>query len=399
MANLEDAYKFTIESGIVTAVFEYDDGVWKPESIDTDETYTVDATDSNVVIKTELDGGVTKTERYVSTDGGLTFYEQDTEDDTEDDSDDDSDSGEDTDLYRFTFDDLNNILAVSKFDDGIWKQLRLDANETYKVDDTLGRLRVIKTELEHGQVKTEIYEDLDANGDFVELGSSQNAEDDVYVGTASVDVARGGLGADELYGNNGDDDLYGDDGDDDLFGDAGNDDLFGGEGGDELYGAAGNDQINGQAGDDALRGDEGNDSLDGGAGSDDLQGGSGTDMLTGGADQDRLTGGLAADTFVFVSKSDSSVGANCDVIVDFSASQRDRISLTAIDANEKLNGNQTFSWLGSRSFSGVAGQLRYFASTSPSGIVLQGDVNGDRAADFEISLLGVTSLTSSQVLL
>lgn len=397
MYQLEDAYKFTIENGIVTAIFEFEDGIWKPESIDSDETYSVDPSDANVVIKTEVENGVTKTERYVgvNTANGLVFYEQDDDDD----SGDDSGSGQEDDLYRFTFDDGNNVTSVSKFDDGLWKQLRLDGNETYAVDPTLGRLRVIKTEIDDGEVETEIYEDLDANGDYVEIGSSQDLDDDVYVGGSTADQARGGLGDDEIYGNGGDDDLYGDDGDDDLFGDDGGDDLYGGSGVDELYGGGGNDLIAGDSGADDLRGNDGSDDLDGGAGHDMLQGGNGTDKLTGGLGLDRLTGGLAADSFVYSSKLDSVVGSGRDVIVDFSAAQRDRLNLSAIDANELLAGNQAFSWLGTRAFSGRAGQLRYSVSPSPSGLVLQGDLNGDRAADFEIALLGLSSLTSSQVLL
>jgi Ca2+-binding RTX toxin-like protein len=403
VAQLDDAYKFTIESGIVTAVFEYEDGLWKQETIEPDETYSVDPNDSNVVIKTELDDGVTKTERYVSTDGGLTFLEQesqDDEDDEEDDSEEDSDFGEAAELYRFTFDAADVVTAVSKFDDGVWKQLRLDANETYAVDGTLGRLRVIKTEIERGGTEIEIYEDLDQDGDYSELDSAENSEDDIYVGTGAVDVARGGVGADEIYGNSGDDDLYGDDGDDDLFGDEGSDDLLGGAGGDELYGGVGNDRLSGEVGDDDLRGHEGNDDLNGGDGDDALQGGSGSDRLTGGLGQDRLTGGLAADTYVFASRLDSVSGSRRDVITDFNASQKDRVSLTAIDANERLKGNQAFSWLGSRAFTGTAGQLRFFVDSAPSsGIVLQGDLNGDRTADFELSLLGVSSLSNSQVAL
>lgn len=93
------------------------------------------------------------------------------------------------------------------------------------------------------------------------------------------------------------------------------------------------------------------------------------------------------------------MGAKRDVIVDFSLSQKDLLNLAAIDANERSAGNQAFTWQGTRAFSGVAGQLRYFTVSSPSGIVVQGDVNGDRTADFEISILGLSNLSTSQVVL
>lgn len=51
MAALKDAYRFTIVNGIVTAVFEYDDGIWKRDRIDADESYVVDPASSGVVIK------------------------------------------------------------------------------------------------------------------------------------------------------------------------------------------------------------------------------------------------------------------------------------------------------------------------------------------------------------
>ena len=56
---------------------------------------------------------------------------------------------------------------------------------------------------------------------------------------------------------------------------------------------------------------------------------------------------------------DSVVGANADVITDFSHGQADRIDLTAIDANAAVAGNQAFSFIGSGLYTGVAGQLRY----------------------------------------
>lgn len=61
------AFMFDIENGEVTAVFELDDGVWKPKSIDDDgsETYTVDGAD---VIRTEVKPFGTEITRYSDTD-------------------------------------------------------------------------------------------------------------------------------------------------------------------------------------------------------------------------------------------------------------------------------------------------------------------------------------------
>lgn len=61
------AYQFDIANGVVTAAYEFDDGVWEPESIDDDgsETYTVDGAD---VIRTEVKPFGTEITRYSDTD-------------------------------------------------------------------------------------------------------------------------------------------------------------------------------------------------------------------------------------------------------------------------------------------------------------------------------------------
>ncbi|MGZ8352192.1 MAG: calcium-binding protein, partial [Allosphingosinicella sp.] len=49
-----------------------------------------------------------------------------------------------------------------------------------------------------------------------------------------------------------------------------------------------------------------------------------------------------------------------------------------------LAGDQAFIWIGSNAFSGNTAQLRAFEQ---GGVwILQGDVNGDRIADFTIAL-------------
>ncbi|SFK37162.1 VCBS domain-containing protein, partial [Falsiroseomonas stagni] len=135
-----------------------------------------------------------------------------------------------------------------------------------------------------------------------------------------------------------------------------------------------------------LEGSAGNDSLIGGTGNDTLLGFGGNDVLDGGVGPDSLTGGAGADSFLFA----SSLQANRDVVTDFSALEGDKIDLAAMDANTLFSGDQAFKWIGSASFS-AAGQLRF------AGGILAGDVNGDGAADFQITLTGVTSLTSASI--
>jgi serralysin len=99
-----------------------------------------------------------------------------------------------------------------------------------------------------------------------------------------------------------------------------------------------------------------------------------------------LTGGLGTDTFVFASIGDSGVGAgHRDIITDF-VSGTDKIDFSGIDANTNTVGNQAFQLIGSAGFSNVAGQLRFFSEAGST--LVEGDVNGDGVADFQLQLIG-----------
>jgi hypothetical protein len=190
-----------------------------------------------------------------------------------------------------------------------------------------------------------------------------------------------------------------------LSGAGGNDSLSGGAGEDALRGDGGNDTLEGQGGDDTLLGGAGVDSLYGGddddlllggAGNDRLYGGDGRDTLIGGTGRDLLIGGADADTFLFRSITESPAGATArDSIVGFEAGL-DVIDLTRIDANTLVTGNQAFTWRGTAAFTGVAGQLRVQTGANS---VLQGDVNGDRVADFEVQLNGIANISVNDILL
>jgi len=133
--------------------------------------------------------------------------------------------------------------------------------------------------------------------------------------------------------------------------------------------------------------------LVGGLGNDTLDGASGNDTLEGGGRADLLTGGLGADAFVYRAFSDSSA-SRFDTIMDFSAAERDRIDLSAIDANTLGGGDDdAFVYINSALFSGIAGELRFANG------VLQADGNGDRIADLTIRLAGITTLAAGSVVL
>jgi hypothetical protein len=119
----------------------------------------------------------------------------------------------------------------------------------------------------------------------------------------------------------------------------------------------------------------------------------GADTVTGGGGADTLIGGTGSDRFVFASLSDSATTGQ-DRISSFAVG--DLIDLSGLDADAGTGGDQAFTFIGTSAFS-AAGQVRYVYS---GGVVtLTGDVDGDGAADFRIDVTGVTSLSSSDLVL
>lgn len=154
--------------------------------------------------------------------------------------------------------------------------------------------------------------------------------------------------------------------------------------------------IAGTAASDTIMGLDGSDTLSGLGGDDVIDGGAQNDTIVGGAGADQLLGGLGADRFRYDDASESAVGSH-DVIFDFSRSHSDRISLTAVDANSTIAGDQNFTFVGANAFTGVAGQLRY--EYAPGNTHIYGDLDGDAVADFHLQLNGEVSLYSSDFLL
>lgn len=165
--------------------------------------------------------------------------------------------------------------------------------------------------------------------------------------------------------------------------------LFMGEGGnDRMLLGGGNDTGLGGAGLDVIFGEDGNDRLLGNAGNDQLSGGLGADQLVG-------DGG--ADRFVFTKASDSTVAlAGRDRIDDFSRGDGDRINLAGIDAQSGA-GNQAFDFIGVSRFTGDKGELRWVKSGA--NVIVQGDINGDKRADFAILVEDVANLRAGDFVL
>jgi Ca2+-binding RTX toxin-like protein len=157
-----------------------------------------------------------------------------------------------------------------------------------------------------------------------------------------------------------------------------------------INGSQGADTLFGNNGVNVLNGYDGNDTIDGAGGHDLLDGGAGNDQLHGGSAMDQLTGGAGADTFIFVTTTETpSTASGRDLITDFSHAQGDRIDLSLIDANTGAAGDQAFTYIGAALFTGVAGQLHTWIDAGQT--IVSGDVNGDKLADFAIALTGILS--------
>lgn len=202
------------------------------------------------------------------------------------------------------------------------------------------------------------------------------------VGTSGADVQTGGAGDDVIVGSSGADTLDGGDGIDTVD--------YSGGGGLVIVDLAGGDGTYGQSHGDTyvnienVVGTAYADQLLGNALANRLDGGAGADKITGGGDADVLTGGAGADSFVYRTLGDSLVGA-ADVITDFEQGV-DKINLYAIDARAGGYANDIFTWLGGDAFTGVGGQLRY--EVVGGNTLILGDHDGDKVADFQITLSG-----------
>lgn len=267
------------------------------------------------------------------------------------------------------------------------------------------------------------------------LGGTGN---DTLNGMAGDDTLDGGTGADRLLGGRGNDSYVVDKADDvviektgegkdtirtkvsyalkdtmsvevlwttntagtasiDLTGNKLDNQISGNAGANVLSGLGGADIIRGLGGDDVINGGDGDDDLHGDAGIDRLDGGAGADKLEGGGGNDQLTGGAGADTFVWLSTLETStIIPQADLILDFDASQGDRLSLISIDAREDRDGAQAFSFVGNAAFT-QAGQVRYEVVGDETLIHLNTDV--DLEAEGVIRLKGVHALSAESFIL
>lgn len=167
--------------------------------------------------------------------------------------------------------------------------------------------------------------------------------------------------------------------------------------------SSGNDTIVGNNANNFENGGAGNDLLLGGLGNDRLFGVSGNDTLVGGGGRDYLVGGIGADIYRFDRLSDTGPdAATRDVVADFQHSI-DKLDLSRLDANTLVALDQKFIFDGTAPLSAAAGHVHYFEVDQPVAAndrtIVEGDVDGNGVADFQIELVGLIHLTSGDFIL
>ena len=261
-----------------------------------------------------------------------------------------------------------------------------------------------------------------------------DAGDDDLDGGLGKDILQGGAGDDLLSGGADADSLSGGDGDDTLTDDAGNDVMDGGAGDDLIMAGAGagNDTFSGVAGTDTvnystavagivadlgkgvavslaldagigrdrlatienIEGSDFDDRLIGSGGANELNGGDGNDTIDGGCGVDQLTGSVGDDVFRFAKVKESGLGSGADTITDFTTG--DLIDLSAMDAKAGLTRNDTFTFSATAPAIDAGNGVLWFDTDSQT---LFGSTDKDADAEFSIVLLGVTSLSASDIVL
>jgi serralysin len=155
-----------------------------------------------------------------------------------------------------------------------------------------------------------------------------------------------------------------------------------------------NDNVSGAGLIENATGGIGNDTIIGNSVGNVLTGGEGDDELSGGNGKDSLTGGAGNDIFDYNTLLESGINSTTwDVINDFVTGQ-DKIDLATLDADSADAADDAFAGFiaGNETFT-TAGQLQF------TGGVLYGNTDIDSTAEFAIQLVGIASLSASDLLL
>jgi Ca2+-binding RTX toxin-like protein len=206
---MSNKLKFNHSNGVVTKLWEWDDGRWERETIDRNETWTYK---SGQLIKKEWEHGRLETEIYTDLNKDGIF------------------------ILEKKIKSKSSHLQSSKGNDNLKGDDRDDLIHGHNGHD----------KIYGGKGKDKLYGD--------------DGNDYLYAGSHN-DYARGGSGKDHIWGDTGNDRLHGDGGHDKVYGGKGNDKLYGESGNDRLYGGSGNDLLIGGGGKDRVSGQGGRDTF------------------------------------------------------------------------------------------------------------------------------------------
>jgi Ca2+-binding RTX toxin-like protein len=234
---------------------------------------------------------------------------------------------------------------------------------------------------------------INGTGNDLDNTITGNESENVLTGAGGLDTLDGGAGRDTMLGGTGDDRYIVDDAADVVT--EAIDEGFDAVWTSESYAlAAGSEvellQTNTAGGTTAI-------DLTGNAFNNTIYGNAGQNTITGGEGFDEMYGLEGNDTFVWASTMETgATEATADVVGDFDPVQGDLIDLNQIDADETVEGNQDFTFVGADPFT-AAGQVAYTTDGIDTFILLNTDADSD--AEGMIRLLGTQKLDAGWLVL
>lgn len=192
--------------------------------------------------------------------------------------------------------------------------------------------------------------------------------------------------------------------------------IHGGTGPQLLIGLSGDDSLTAGPQKNVIRAGPGTTVIHAGSGADTIYGGSGTSTVYGstggmtviggtgpmtihtGTGQAVITCSTGQETLIFSPGHTGGMTlATADVIQQFHANPGNVIDLSAFDALLPAGSSGHLSFIGNAAFDGGAGELRYTATAT--GVRLFADLNGDKLADFTLTLPKLSTISASDFIL
>jgi len=144
----------------------------------------------------------------------------------------------------------------------------------------------------------------------------------------------------------------------------------------------------------ALVGQAGDNILDGSRGDDAITAKAGNDTLIGGRGADKLVGDAGADVFLYREWEDSPAGPATRDFINGFENGVDKMDLSAIDADINTTDDDSFVFIDNTPFSGTAGELRHFTWGGNNYNIVEADIDGDAAADFQVFINLTPAMTA-----